>query len=84
MTVLPEELVNPLAAWLKSQPHMRHCDFARMVGRWEGTVSRWCAGSRHPQPKDQELIAAATRNAVRPEDWHAYYVARHPAEASAA
>ena len=84
MNAQSEELVNPLAAWLKLQLGMRHCDFARTVHRREGTVTRWCMGTRHPKPKDQELIAAATRNAVRPTDWHAYYIARHPLEGQAA
>ena len=77
-------MVNPLAAWLKARPNLRHIDFAKKVGRREGTVTRWCLGTRHPRPVDQARIEIATGNAVRAADWHTYYLATHPQESQAA
>lgn len=68
-------LQNPLHAWLRHQ-RMRYIDFARQVKRTEGCIARWCSGDRKPNPLDQEKIRIATNSAVRPEDWHAYFIAR--------
>lgn len=72
---------NPLKAWLRTNK-MRVGELSRRLQRGEGTVTRWCTGTRHPGPIDQENIRRATKNAVRPSDWHEYRVAFLRSEAA--
>lgn len=80
MDQLPQ---NPLKTWLRSN-RKRVGEFAQMVGRSEGTITRWCTGARHPRVLDQEKIRVATKNSVRPTDWHDYQVQLLASQAEAA
>jgi hypothetical protein len=65
---------NPLRAWFRLNRPVRHIDAAKDLDVSEGTVARWCAGTRRPDDATREKIRLYTKGMVRPEDWTAYYL----------